>query len=168
MEQRLRLLEVECVEPFSDAAYGRWLPRQIDIDQASDEESQDIVITANLTPRKCRGFKIFQSILKELGKDIQIRFACCTWFWNSGRRAQALRERPPRCVVLYMSSSRPRNAVTHWHRWFAWRPVFILSRRGKRLVWLRYVERRWTEGKTSGLGPRWIYRRIRAEETEGI
>ena len=30
----------------------RWLPRQIDIDQVSDEEIQDIV-TANLTPRKC-------------------------------------------------------------------------------------------------------------------
>jgi IS30 family transposase len=35
----------------------RWLPRQIDIDQVSDEEIQDIVITANLTPRKCLGFK---------------------------------------------------------------------------------------------------------------
>ena len=29
----------------------RWLPRQFDIDQVSDEEIQDIVITANLTPR---------------------------------------------------------------------------------------------------------------------
>jgi dienelactone hydrolase len=27
----------------------RWLPRQIDIDQVSDEEIQDLVITANLT-----------------------------------------------------------------------------------------------------------------------
>ena len=54
----------------------RWLPRQIDIDQVSDEEIQDIVITANLTPRKCLGFKTpFQAILKELGKDVQIRFA---------------------------------------------------------------------------------------------
>ena len=45
----------------------RWLPRQIDIDQVSDEEIQDIVITANLTPRKCLGFKTpFQAILKEL------------------------------------------------------------------------------------------------------
>jgi hypothetical protein len=41
----------------------------------SDEEIQDIVITANLTPRKCLGFKTpFQAILKELGKDVQIRF----------------------------------------------------------------------------------------------
>ena len=30
----------------------RWLPRQIDIDKVSDEEIQDIVMTANLTPRK--------------------------------------------------------------------------------------------------------------------
>ena len=46
------------------------------IDQVSDEEIQDIVITANLTPRKCLGFKTpFQAILKELGKDVQIRFA---------------------------------------------------------------------------------------------
>ena len=45
----------------------RWLPRQIDIDHVSDEEIQDIVITANLTPRKCLGFKTpFQAILKEL------------------------------------------------------------------------------------------------------
>ena len=51
----------------------RWLPRQIDIDQVSDEEIQDIVITANLTPRKYLGFKTpFQAILKELGKDVQI------------------------------------------------------------------------------------------------
>jgi transposase, IS30 family len=51
----------------------RWLPRQIDIDKVSDEEIQDIVITANLTPRKCLGFKTpFQAIL---GKDVQIRFA---------------------------------------------------------------------------------------------
>ena len=34
---------------------------------------QDIILTANLTPRKCLGFKTpFQAILKELGKDVQI------------------------------------------------------------------------------------------------
>ena len=54
----------------------RWLPRQIDIDKVSDEEIQDIVMTANLTPRKCLDFKTpLQAILKELGKDVQIRFA---------------------------------------------------------------------------------------------
>jgi transposase, IS30 family len=54
----------------------RWLPRHIDIDKVSDEEIQDIVLTANVTPRKCLGFKTpFQAILKELGKDVQIRFS---------------------------------------------------------------------------------------------
>jgi IS30 family transposase len=54
----------------------RWLPRHFDIDQMSDEELQDIVMTANLTPRKCLGFLTpFQAIIKELGKDVQIRFA---------------------------------------------------------------------------------------------
>ena len=53
-----------------------WLPCQTNIDKVSNEEIQDIVITANLTPRKCRGFKTpLQAILKELGKDVQIRFA---------------------------------------------------------------------------------------------
>jgi len=54
----------------------RWLPRQIDIDKVSDEEIRDIALTANLTPRKCLGFKTpFQAMLKELGKDVQIRFS---------------------------------------------------------------------------------------------
>ena len=54
----------------------RWLPRQIDIDKVSDEEMQDIILTANLTPRKCLGFKTpFQAILKEFRKDVQIRFS---------------------------------------------------------------------------------------------
>jgi transposase, IS30 family len=33
----------------------RWLPRQIDIDKVSDKEIQDIVVTANLTPRMIMG-----------------------------------------------------------------------------------------------------------------
>ena len=50
-----------------------------------------------------------------------------------------------------------------WHRWFAWRPILITNRwRGRRLAWLQNVERRWTKGTTSGLGSRWIYRRMRA------
>lgn len=54
----------------------RWLPRDIDIDRLSDQEIQDIVLTANLTPRKCLAFKTpFQAILAELGKDVQIRFS---------------------------------------------------------------------------------------------
>jgi IS30 family transposase len=54
----------------------RWLPRHLDIDRVSDEEIQDVVLTANLTPRKCLGFKTpFQAMLAELGKDVQIRFS---------------------------------------------------------------------------------------------
>ena len=56
------------------------------------------------------------------------------------------------------------SSTSHWHRWFAWRPVFVETRINRPLMWLRYVERRWTEGKTSGLGPRWIYRSIRTGE----
>ena len=66
----------------------RWLPRQIDIDKVSDEEIQDIVITANLTPRKCLGFKTpFQAILKSLAKT------CKSGSYSSvalGSRIQAL------------------------------------------------------------------------------
>jgi IS30 family transposase len=35
----------------ADGRLRRWLPRQINIDRVSDEEIQDIVLTANLTPR---------------------------------------------------------------------------------------------------------------------
>ena len=37
---------------------------------------QEIVLTTNLTPRKCLGFKTpFQALIAELGKDVQIRFS---------------------------------------------------------------------------------------------
>jgi IS30 family transposase len=49
----------------------RWLPRQ-DIDRTSKR----IIVTTNLTPRKCLGFKTpFQALIAELGKDVQIRFS---------------------------------------------------------------------------------------------
>jgi len=51
----------------------RWLPRHIDIDKVSDEEIPDIVLTANLTPRKCIGFKTpFQAILKRRANPLLI------------------------------------------------------------------------------------------------
>ena len=66
----------------------RWLPRHLDIDRTSDQDIhldidrtsdqniQEIVLTTNLTPRKCLGFKTpFQALIAELGKDIQIRFS---------------------------------------------------------------------------------------------
>jgi IS30 family transposase len=46
------------------------------IDRTSDQDIQEIVLTTNLTPRKCLGFKTpFQALVAELGKDIQIRFS---------------------------------------------------------------------------------------------
>jgi IS30 family transposase len=54
----------------------RWLPRDIDLDALSDRDIQEIVVTANLTPRKCLGYRTpFQAILAELGKRVEIRFA---------------------------------------------------------------------------------------------
>jgi hypothetical protein len=48
----------------------------LDIDRTSDREIQEIVLTTNLTPRKCLGFKTpFQALLAEIGKDVQIRFS---------------------------------------------------------------------------------------------
>lgn len=54
----------------------RWLPRDIDLDALSDQDIQEIAVTANLTPRKCLGYRTpLQGILAELGKDVEIRFA---------------------------------------------------------------------------------------------
>ena len=60
----------------------RWLPRQIDIDKVSDQEIQDIVITANLTPRKCLGFKVLsgnpQRAWQRRANPVHVKL-CCTW-----------------------------------------------------------------------------------------
>ena len=54
----------------------RWLPRDIELDTLSDQDIQELAVTANLTPRKCLAYKTpFQAILAELGKDVKIRFA---------------------------------------------------------------------------------------------
>ena len=34
----------------------RWLPRKTNLDEVSDEDIQEIVMTYNLTPRKCLGY----------------------------------------------------------------------------------------------------------------
>jgi hypothetical protein len=47
----------------------RWLPRQTDIDKVSDEEIQDIVIAANLTPENaCASRPLFRQSSKSLAK----------------------------------------------------------------------------------------------------
>ena len=54
----------------------RDLPRDLDLDRLTDAELQEIVLTHNLTPRKCLGFLTpLQALLGELGRDVQIRFA---------------------------------------------------------------------------------------------
>ena len=54
----------------------RDLPRDLDLDALTDAELQEIVLTHNLTPRKCLGFLTpLQALLGELGRDVQIRFA---------------------------------------------------------------------------------------------
>jgi IS30 family transposase len=54
----------------------RDLPRDLDLDALTEAELQEIVLSHNLTPRKCLGFLTpLQALLKELGKDVQIRFA---------------------------------------------------------------------------------------------
>ena len=54
----------------------RHLPRDLDIDAMSQSELQDIVMSHNMTPRKCLGYLTpVQAFLKALGKDVRIRFA---------------------------------------------------------------------------------------------
>jgi len=53
----------------------RDLPRKLDIDKVSEEELQDIILSHNLMPRKCLGFKTpAQALLKELGTDVRLSF----------------------------------------------------------------------------------------------
>ncbi len=50
-------------------------PRNLDIDALDEQELQDVVFTANLTPRKCLGYKTpSQAMLADLGKNVTIRF----------------------------------------------------------------------------------------------
>ncbi len=54
----------------------RWLPRQTNIDNLADEVLQEIVMTYNLTPRKCLGYITpIQALFKDLGRDVRLRFA---------------------------------------------------------------------------------------------
>ena len=54
----------------------RWLPRQTNLDELSDEDLQEIVMTYNLTPRKCLGYITpIQALFKDLGRDVRLCFA---------------------------------------------------------------------------------------------
>src|SRR5207245_9461457 len=52
----------------------RDLPRDLDLDALSDAELLEIVLSHNLTPRKCLGFLTpLPALLAELGKGVRIR-----------------------------------------------------------------------------------------------
>jgi IS30 family transposase len=54
----------------------RWLPRQTNLDDVSDEDIQEIVMTYNLTPRKCLAYRTpLQALFSERGKDVRLTFA---------------------------------------------------------------------------------------------
>ena len=54
----------------------RWLPRQTNLDDISDEDMAEIVMTYNLTPRKCLGYRTpLQALFSELDRDVRLRFA---------------------------------------------------------------------------------------------
>ena len=54
----------------------RWLPRQTNLDNVSDEDIQEIVMTYNLTPRKCLAYRTpLQALFSERGKDVSLSFA---------------------------------------------------------------------------------------------
>ena len=54
----------------------RWLPRQTNLDDVSDEDMAEIIMTYNLTPRKCLRYRTpLQALFSELGRDVRLRFA---------------------------------------------------------------------------------------------
>jgi transposase, IS30 family len=68
-------LRKQAINKAANGRLRRWLPRHLDIDRTCDQDIQGI-LTTNLTPRKCLGFKTpFQALLAELGKDVRIRFS---------------------------------------------------------------------------------------------
>jgi IS30 family transposase len=54
----------------------RWLPRRTNLDDISDQDMDEIVMTYNLTPRKCLAYRTpLQALFSELGRDVRLRFA---------------------------------------------------------------------------------------------
>jgi IS30 family transposase len=54
----------------------RWLPRKTNLDEVSDEDIQEIVMTYNLTPRKCLAYITpIQALFQNLGRDVRLTFA---------------------------------------------------------------------------------------------
>ncbi|MFK7945395.1 MAG: IS30 family transposase [Paracoccaceae bacterium] len=54
----------------------RWLPRQVNLDDVSEDDMAEIVMTYNPTPRKCLVYITpIQALFSELGRDVRMRFA---------------------------------------------------------------------------------------------
>lgn len=54
----------------------RWLPRNCDPESLTDEEIQEVVMTMNITPRKCLGFKTpLQALFDTPDRMLKISFA---------------------------------------------------------------------------------------------
>lgn len=54
----------------------RWLPRQTNLDDVSDDDMAEIIMTYNLTPRKCLAYQTpLQALFSEIGRDVRLRFA---------------------------------------------------------------------------------------------
>ena len=78
----------------------RWLPRHLDIDRTSDQEIQEIVLTTNLTPRKC------------LGLDAIPSFACRAWKGRSNPLLLTALRFAPESGITDLRSLRPRTPPT--------------------------------------------------------
>jgi IS30 family transposase len=71
----------------------RWLPRQLYIDRTSDQEIQEIVLTTNLIPRKCLGFKTPFQALPSLERMFKSAFLKRLRFAPESRHPLPLRGR---------------------------------------------------------------------------
>ena len=60
----------------SNGRIRRWLPKRMDLSAVTEEEIDDIVMTMNLTPRRCLGYKTpLQALLESNTRSIQLKFA---------------------------------------------------------------------------------------------
>lgn len=59
----------------ANGRFRHWLPRQTNLDNISDEDMAEIVVTYNLTLRKCLAYRTpLQALFSELGIDVRLRF----------------------------------------------------------------------------------------------
>jgi len=60
----------------SNGRLRRWLPKRMDLGAVSEQDIDDIVMSMNLTPRRCLGFKTpLQALLENDKRKIKLKFA---------------------------------------------------------------------------------------------